>query len=178
MAARIAFGDVFEIATGKGLAYLIYTHKHTEPPRYGALIRVLKGLYKSRPKDIDAIVEAGEQFAIFFPLGAALNRGIVKKVGNVPVPSSMAKFPIFKGNNDPKAKADNPNWWLWDGNKEWKVGRLTSAEELSYPINSVVNDTALIEYIEDDWSPEKGLGPPAPMDVEKAALKFVKGLFK
>lgn len=41
-------GDIVEIRTPRGLAYAQYTH---EPPQFGSLIRVLPGLYESRPSD-------------------------------------------------------------------------------------------------------------------------------
>ena len=44
-------------------------------------------------------------------------------------------------------------WWLWDGEKEWKVGTL-SPEMRAFPILGIVNDTALIEMIEAGWKPE------------------------
>jgi hypothetical protein len=46
---KIRFGDIAEIKTSIGLAYAIYTHRHTQPPKYGALIRVFDQLYQSRP---------------------------------------------------------------------------------------------------------------------------------
>ena len=48
---RKKIGDVIEIPTSKGLAYVQYTHYHQAPPVYGSLIRVLKGFYKARPSE-------------------------------------------------------------------------------------------------------------------------------
>jgi hypothetical protein len=45
------------------------------------------------------------------------------------------------------------DWWLWDGEKEWKVGKLTPEMRL-YPDLGVVNDTRLIEMIEAGYNPE------------------------
>ena len=44
-------------------------------------------------------------------------------------------------------------WWLWDGEKEWRVGEIT-AEQRGLPIRGVWNDTLLIERIESGWTPE------------------------
>jgi hypothetical protein len=46
---RPRFGDIIEIPMPQGFAYAQYTHKHTDPPRFGALIRVMPGLFPSRP---------------------------------------------------------------------------------------------------------------------------------
>jgi ribosomal protein L34E len=67
---RPRIGDVIEIETPKGLAYAQYTYKHDTPPRYGALLRVLPGLYEARPSDFSDLVQQDERFYVFFPLGS------------------------------------------------------------------------------------------------------------
>ncbi|WP_176536262.1 hypothetical protein [Rhizobium sp. L9] len=44
-------------------------------------------------------------------------------------------------------------WWLWDGEKEWRIGQL-SAEQHQLSIRGVWNDTLLVERIEFGWTPE------------------------
>ena len=44
-------------------------------------------------------------------------------------------------------------WWLWDGEKEWRVGSL-DAKQRKLPIRSVWNDTMLIERIDAGWTAE------------------------
>ncbi len=61
MSVRI--GSIIEISTSKGLAYAQYTHKHAD---YGALIRVIDGLYQSTPKDLDVLVNLPHRFFTFF----------------------------------------------------------------------------------------------------------------
>ena len=65
---RPQLGDVIEIKIPKGFAYAQYTHKHEKPPRYGALIRVLPGLFQSRPSEFTSLVRQPERFFVFFPL--------------------------------------------------------------------------------------------------------------
>ncbi len=48
-------------------------------------------------------------------------------------------------------------WWLWDGEKSWKVGEISPAQR-KLPIKEVMNDTMLIELIEDGWTPETDQG--------------------
>jgi hypothetical protein len=143
---RLKIGDIVEITTGKGLAYAHYTHKHHTPPRYGALLRVFGKIHGVRPGDFTELVRNRPTFMCFFPLGAAVNRGIVSIVGNVAVPLEAQAFPTFR--------AGMANvWWLWDGEKEWRVGELT-AEQRRLSIRGVWNDTLLIERIESGWTPE------------------------
>jgi hypothetical protein len=54
---RLEFGDIIEIKISKGLAYAIYTHRHVNPPKYGAVIQVFDHLYDSRPTEIARLQE-------------------------------------------------------------------------------------------------------------------------
>ncbi len=144
---RPRIGDVVEIETPRGLAYAQYTHKH---PMWGGLIRVLPGLYSERPADFAGLVEAEEQFSVFFPLGAAAARGIVKIVANAPVPARKRAFPLFRDGVQSPTTGRVETWWLWDGEREWRIGRLRP-EQRDFPIREVWNDTLLIERIVEGW---------------------------
>jgi hypothetical protein len=63
-AKKIKIGDIAEIKTAAGLAYVQYTHDSED---MGQIVRVLPGLYASRPTDF---AEAGG--AAFEFRGAAL----------------------------------------------------------------------------------------------------------
>jgi hypothetical protein len=144
-------GDIAEIKTEKGLAYAQYTHKHKQ---FGALIRIFSKLYESRLSDVSQLADAKVAFVCFFPLNAAISKGIVTNIGNITVPLNAQKFPTFRdGVADPKTGKVN-TWWLWDGENEWKVGVLTP-EQRKFPIRGVWNDTLLVERIQSGWTPEK-----------------------
>ncbi|WP_437922381.1 hypothetical protein [Sphingobacterium sp. LRF_L2] len=76
--ARIKVGDIFEIDTPKGKAYLHYIHKD---PVTVALVRVLQGLHSERPANFEELAEQKERYLISFPLGPAASRKIVERVG-------------------------------------------------------------------------------------------------
>jgi hypothetical protein len=148
--AHPKIGDIVEIATKRGFAYAQFTHKHK---MYGALLRLLPGFYDHRPADLARLASSGTKFVTFFPLGAAVNRGIVEVVGNMAVPDEAKPFPLFRaGTPDRDTKKVN-TWWLWDGEKAWRVGELTP-EQMKLPIRGIWNDTALVERLESDWLPE------------------------
>lgn len=149
---KVRIGDIVEIYTGKGFAYALYTHKI---PSWGALLRVFDTLYNSRPDQIAAIAKGQVRFSTFFPLQAALKAGCVEAVGNVPVPEHLQNLPLFRaaGHIDPTTHRVR-EWWLWDGQKEWRVGDLTK-EQRALPLRAVWNDTLLRERIEADWRPER-----------------------
>ena len=66
------------------------------------------------------------------------------------IPASLAQsFPIFKGTNSmPKRNPLDKIWWLWDGKKSWKVGKLSLEEQMKYPIKKLCDATALVGNIE------------------------------
>jgi|APEBP8051072266_1049373.scaffolds.fasta_scaffold04523_5 hypothetical protein len=148
---RPQIGDIIEIPTPVGFAYAQYTHKHDAPPKYGALLHVLPGFHELQLSEFSSLAAQRAQFITFFPLGAACNREIVRVVANEVIPSHARDFPTFR------ASVKTPNgrgpWWLWDGTKEWRVGKLEAGMEL-LPIREVVNDALLIERIVQGWRHE------------------------
>jgi hypothetical protein len=143
-------GDIFEIPTAKGLAYAQYTHQHS---KLGALIRVFDSLYSSTPSDWGKMVDGPVQFSTFYPLKAAVQRGISRIVAHHQVAEPNRSFPTFRaGIIDPKTRKVSV-WWLWDGENEWKIGNL-SPEQRKLPIREVWNDTLLVQRIEEGWRPE------------------------
>ncbi len=149
MAKKIRIGDVVEIPTARGLAYAQFSHQNGE---YGALLRVLPGFHECRPGDFVDLVLASEAFVTFFPLQAALNRGIFVLVANHPVPEAALEFPLFRAGSVDPASGKVKIWWLWDGHKEWKVGELTPQQQI-LPVRGIWNDTLLVERIESGWRP-------------------------
>ena len=146
-------GDVVEIKTTKGLAYAQYTHEHTKPPRFGSLLRVMPGIYTERPANISEVVKHKELFSIFFPLKAELKMkdSVFEIVGNEGIPEWAVPFPVFR-NGLPDREGKIHEWWLWDGEKEWKVGKLTPEQIRSYPGLGVATNIALIQMIENGWT--------------------------
>ncbi|NBB48893.1 hypothetical protein GVN24_11475 [Rhizobium sp. CRIBSB] len=147
---RPKIGDVIEIKTSCGLFYAQFAHKH---PRYGALLRVFGNSYALRPFGFDDVVKSDPAFMCFFPLGAAVNRGIVPIVGHVVLPPEACPFPVFRSGVVDPSTGKVAVWWLWDGEKEWRVEELT-AEQRKFSLRGIWNDTLLIERLETGWRPE------------------------
>jgi hypothetical protein len=151
---RPRIGDIIEIPTAKGLAYAQYTHQH---PQFGGLIRVFDTLHEKRPDNFGSLVKGDVRFSTFFPLQAAVKRGIYSVVGHQEVASPNKPFPIFRnGIADPETKKVSA-WWFWDGQKEWRVGEITP-EQRKFPLLGVWNDTMLVCRIEEGWHPETDYG--------------------
>jgi hypothetical protein len=150
---RVKTGDIIEIETKKGFAYAIYTHKNE---RYGYILQVFKGDYDEPLTNFIDLPKNGIRFAVFFPLQAAINRGIFKIAGNISLPDELKPYPIFRcgGWVDPKTKKMNI-WWLRDGEKTLRIGPILTDEQRRLPILEIINDTMLIHLIETNWLPEK-----------------------
>lgn len=150
---RPKFGDVIEIQTPKGLAYAQYTHKHIKPPRFGALLRILPGLYQTRPTSFSELVQHPERFSIFFPLGSAVWRGLVHIVGHEEIPKDKQIFPIMRASGGRDRSGKIHGWWICDGEKEWRVDELTP-DQRKLSIQSTCNLLFLVDRIASGWSPE------------------------
>ena len=150
---RPKVGDVIEIETPKGLAYAQYTYKHDRPPRYGALLRVLPGLFQRRPTDFSELVNQPEQFVVFFPLGAAVWRGIVTIVANEEIPGWARRLPFFRVRGGIDQSGRVLNWGLWDGERDYRIEGELTPEQRNLPILEVITDVILINRIVEGWSP-------------------------
>lgn len=149
---RPKIGDLIAIKTSQGTGYAIFTHQHTAPPKFGSLVRVFVGLHEHKPAYLGYNVP-DVLFSTFFPLGTAIDKGLVEIVGNMEVPEPLKAFPTFRnGTPNPKTKKVE-NWWLWDGYKEWRVGKLDREQSL-FPLLSVWNFTLLVERVEKQWRAE------------------------
>jgi len=91
--ASLKIGDVVELNTNRGFSYLHYTHKHRQ---YGALLRAFAGFHEARPSSLTELMVGASVFQCFFPLGAAVDQGIVSIVGNVELSAAEKDFPTFR----------------------------------------------------------------------------------
>ncbi len=148
MKQRIKIGDIVEITTQKGKAYAQYYQHHSD---YGALLRVLSGFFPKRPSDFSELAANKESFSTFFCLQAAVNRGLVQIVANTEVPARAKSFPLFRTGMPNPETWNIESWLLWDGTKQWKVGKLTE-DLLDLPILGIIGYPLLLDYIEGGWT--------------------------
>jgi hypothetical protein len=156
MARRAALGDVFEVATPCGLAYVQYINRH---PEDGDVVRVIPGVYPERPPDLDALVSGPTRFAVFYPVTVAARRGLAAHLGNFEIPAGDRPLPHTRlaGLGD----ADRYGWILYDGPRELGRVRSLSPEQASWPEAAVWNHAFLISRIASDWSwPDTALSLP------------------
>lgn len=86
-------GDIIEIKTTSGLAYIQYTH---DTEALGELVRILPGLFSARPLDFAALARQKELYFVFYTLMHALRRNLVEIVAHQPVPDWAQPFPLMR----------------------------------------------------------------------------------
>jgi hypothetical protein len=120
-------------------------------PALAGLPFVFSGFECSRRRSFDDLKDYDVQFETFVPLQAGVNAGLFRIVFNAAISESAKVFPIFRtGMVDPTSGRVEV-WWLWDGDKEWRVGQLTP-EQRRFPIRGVINDALLKERISSSWT--------------------------
>jgi hypothetical protein len=146
---KIRLGDIFEIVTEKGTAYLHYIYKDES---IGDMIRVLPGLYSERPVNFEQLAGSKERYTIFFPLSAASKRKIVELVGHYSI--NIARKPDYM-RTEHTVRGEFLGWHIIN-TETWKrelVKSLSSKQKELSPWG-IWNDTLLIERLINNWSLE------------------------
>jgi hypothetical protein len=149
-AVKSKIGDIFEVPTSAGLAYVQYTHTH---PEQGTLIRVLPGIFPARPSDVCALASGDSVFVTFCPIDMGLKQGWIA-VGNCAIPESARPFPLFRYGITSPATKKVAVWKLWDGEKLERIGDLTP-EQRRLPIFGIFPPSMIAERIAAGWTPER-----------------------
>jgi hypothetical protein len=154
---RPRIGDILEFPLLNGkLAYIQFVNNYREKPVWGPLIRVLPGIYSKRPDDILALARKKEVFVTFVPITHCMKE--FRIVENGPVPDHLNnKWPLFKAYNE-NYETKNRIWWLWDGKKEWRVGKL-SPEHIDLPMRELIDLQVLEDRIVSGWRPRNEVRP-------------------
>jgi hypothetical protein len=154
MRKRAKIGDIIEIEAANGSVFAQYTHEDKSRWCHGALIRVFPGIHRETVVDYSVLSAQIEQFIIFFPLHAAVQREIARVVDHQPVPEWAREFPVFRVGVPYRPGAKIEDWWLRDQKKEWRIGPLP-VEYHSFPIMQIANDTSIIDKVESGWTAEQ-----------------------
>src|SRR6266481_2176258 len=93
MNKKAKIGDICEIKTPIGLAYLQYTHDGED---MGQVVRVLPGTYSSRPLDVASLAKHKELYFVFYTLEYALRAKQIEIVSNQPIPEWAKAFPVMR----------------------------------------------------------------------------------
>ncbi|WP_299313207.1 hypothetical protein [uncultured Aquimarina sp.] len=145
MTKKIEIGNIFQLDTSKGKAYIQYVYEHES---LGEYVKVFYNLYDVEPKDFSRITKEEDFFYINFALRAAMKLNIIKKVGNIAIskdfilPSFFREEHLFK-----------ENWWQIVDTKTWHRESVKTLSEEQKKLSpwGMWNDTLLIENLEKGW---------------------------
>lgn len=109
-------GDIVEVETPRGHAYVQVTHNH---PSYPEVVRGLIGPYE-QGADAATLAKLDTRFVAMIPLAGAVDKGSIsaRLLGNAPIPDALKAFPKFKMSILDKHGGKRENvayWWFWDG---------------------------------------------------------------
>lgn len=147
---RAQIGDVFEVSTARGLAYLQYGRDY---PEWSPLVRVLPGLYPQRPEDLGRLVAGPTRFVLLYPIdSAARNPDLAVWVGNFPLPAEP--LPRYFRRPDRVAGFRTVSWAIWDLQRDVRSNIPVPLPDdvRNLPHSAVFNHAALIDVIERDWN--------------------------
>ena len=146
---RPKIGDLFEIRTASGSGYFQFVNRHHE---FGELIRVLPGVYDARFAQMDTLAGEKELYFVFFPVSAAMSRGLVEKIANFPIPLWAQGIPLLRRPGARGRDGKVLSWFIVSDDGEKLVKELTpNQRQLSLAV--IWNDTLLAERIAANWRP-------------------------
>jgi hypothetical protein len=157
--ARI--GDIAEIATSAGLAYLQYSHD--DERGMGQLVRVLPGLHDIRPDDFAELARQKELYFVFYTLEYALRAGETQIVSNQPVPDWAVPVPLMRQPGLENADGIVANWRIIPATASFTVELMRktppiwelSPELQRMSIRMLVSHPAMVKDLAQGWTPER-----------------------
>jgi hypothetical protein len=147
----IAIGDIYEISTKGGSAYVQVTHMDSN---LGWVVWVLPGLVEGRPPDLARRFERDDGFFSFAPIEALLREGSACLVDVAPVPAPRIAFPLFRDYLSTDVQGHAGDHRLWDGNRTWSIGDRLTVDQSKLPLRRVPSPALFVERLEEGWRPE------------------------
>lgn len=140
--ANTTVGDIFQVRTDKGLAYLqVALHNKL----FGEFVRVLPGIFDAQLTDLGELAAKKEVFSTFFPASYAYRKGMLKKVGRADVPVVSRELPMMRMGETRDKSGTLVDWTLFDGEQQLPAKR--TKEERDLPLVSVPSFDVLQDLI-------------------------------
>ena len=146
---KIEIGDIFELQTNKGYAYMQCVRIPEDKRQDLELVRVYYKVHPSKTMDI-SIIQESSFFYLRFVLQAAYNRKIVDKIGNASLEPNFHHPRYFRTEN-----AFGDGWQIIDSaNWHRETKKELTAEQKKISPWGTWNDTLLIERLDEGWTLE------------------------
>jgi hypothetical protein len=151
-------GDVAEVRTPEGLAYLQYTH---DGKGDGELVRVLPGLYGARP-NLEVLVSQRELYFIFYTLKYAMREKQSEILCNLPVPEWARPEPLMRHASGRTSEGKVTGWRIVpalrpltiDFLKRTPVIRELTQEQKRLSIHLLRPHPVMVKELARGWTPE------------------------
>lgn len=159
-AKKIKIGDIAEIKTPAGLAYVQYTHDSKD---MGQIVRVLPGLYAFRPADFTELARQKELYFIFYTLRYALRAGQTEIVSRQRVPDWAKPVPLMRHGGVAPAEGRRPIWRIVDALAPLTLEFLQRTpvtsdlthEQRKLSIHVLWPHQVMVEELARGWTPER-----------------------
>jgi len=138
-------GDVFELRTPDGYAYVQYLGKH---PKYGDALLVGPDLHQERAPVVREAFAGG--YVTFYPLTVAVTQELVEWVGHFPPPVVPRRL-----RRAGKRSARRVETWVIEDDNGQAVTAKLSQEDLRLPIAAIWNHEFLIQRLRERWHPSQ-----------------------
>jgi Regulator of ribonuclease activity B len=158
-AKKLKIGDVAEIRTPRGLAYVQYTH---DGKGNGEIVRVLPGLYSSRP-NLETLICQRELYFIFYTLKYAIREKQSEIVCNLPVPEWARPEPLMRHASGRSAEGNVTGWRIVpalatltiDFLRRTPVIRELAQEQKRLSIHLIRPHPVMVKELARGWTPER-----------------------
>ena len=153
-------GDIVNAKTPAGLAHLQYTH---DGRGMGALVRVLPGLYSSRPTDFAQLARQRELYFTSYTLQHAVRNSDAEIIPHQPVPEWAKPYPMMRHSADSDAKGKTLVWRIVRADTRFTFENLQRAprhRELTpdlamLSIRALWPHPSLLRKLTKGWTPER-----------------------
>ncbi len=158
--SKARIGDVFEIFTPAGLAYVQYTH---DGKSMAQLVRILPGLFAVRPHNFEELAKQRELYFVFYTLEYAIRANDVEVVSHQPVPQWAQPDPIMRWGLPDFHGGKILAWKFFRASDELTVENHLRApvaptltpEQEKLSIHELWSHQVLVREIARGWLPEK-----------------------
>lgn len=159
MARKAKIGDVCEIKTPVGLAYVQYTHDH---PSMGQLMRVLPGMYPNRP-DLGKLAQEKELYYLFYPLHYSIRDRKLEVAANEAVPRWAKPYPPMRASWGEDRTGKTLRWLITDASKEFTLDEIPkmlhvddlTPEQRRFSPYQLWSHEAVVQRLTEGWTPER-----------------------
>jgi len=157
---RAQVGDICEIKTPAGLAYIQFTH---DADKMGQLVRVLPGLFEARPQEFSDLAERHELYFVFYTLKYALRDREAEVVSHQSVPLWARPYPLMRWPGARDASGKVITWKIFkasdpltlEAHRKTQILFQLTPEQQGLSIHTLWPHPVMVRELARGWTPER-----------------------